>query len=484
MLAYIFKTILIISLIGTVPTLLIAITKPMTRKYFSSGWHYYVWVFVLITMLIPFRIDEPIPTQQTTYTIYAPIQEFAHGEMTDTNAAENAESEGMFDSLKNFLESQMGNLAILWVLGMCFLFISKLIGYAVFVFKLRRKSEIISCPELRRFTDRKIVTRASDEISSPLMLGLVRPTLLLPKIAMTDEQLNNVLTHEMTHFKRKDILYKWFVCIMKCIHWFNPAIYYISRQINIECEISCDLAVVKGMTKEQEACYINTILTLLAAKNPKAATITTGMVSDKKTLKRRFTMIKNKVNISKKAMIISIVLILAVLGGTVFASGILNGKFVDEPEDEFIQVSNENPKLEEKEIVLQEISFNEGLENPVDGEISMAFGKREHPITKEVQEHNGIDIKAPEGTDVVSSITGTVTDVGFDADKGNYIVVERDNIKTVYSQLATANVKKGDSITARQSIGTVGKTGKSTGAHLHFEVMIDGEYCDPASLIK
>ncbi len=140
---------------------------------------------------------------------------------------------------------------------------------------------------------------------------------------------------------------------------------------------------------------------------------------------------------------------------------------------------------EHEEVVLQKIIIDSTLENPVDGEIiSMTFGKREHPITKDVREHNGVDIKAPEGADVVSSIMGTVTDVGFDSEKGNYIVVENGNIKTLYAQLATTCVKKGDAVTAKQSIGTVNKTGNAAGAHLHFEVMVDGEYVDPADFIK
>lgn len=245
------------------------------------------------------------------------------------------------------------------------------------------------------------------------------------------------------------------------------------------------------------------------------------MVSDKKTLQRRFTMIKNNMKISKKAIVISVILVLAVIGSTVFASGMLNGKLVDEPElvsseiqgpdntaviqDNDTNKSNkatDEPKLvpvtgvsektasntqSEEEIsepVLNVIELDANMENPVDGEISINFGKREHPITKDVQEHNGVDIKATEGTDVVSSIQGTVTDVGFDSEKGNYIVVENGNIKTLYAQLAETKVNKGDKIVAKQSIGTVGKTGKATGAHLHFEVMVDGEYVNPTDFIK
>lgn len=131
----------------------------------------------------------------------------------------------------------------------------------------------------------------------------------------------------MTHLKRNDILYKWFVSIVKCVHWFNPAIYFISKQINIDCEISCDLAVVKEMDEQQEKGYIETILTLLTHNNSKGIPLTTGMTGNKKTLKRRFIMIKKRIKVSKKVAIISGILAVIILATTVFASGVLNGTF-------------------------------------------------------------------------------------------------------------------------------------------------------------
>lgn len=535
MLEYIFKAILVTSLIGTALTLLLTVIKPITRKFFSSRWNYYVWLIVLIAMIVPFRFTEPVTTQQSeANTFYSPIQEIAQEEMTEAGEEMINPSAQLVEKLKLFAESQMNTFALIWFSVACIFFLSRLMMYGLFLIKLKKCTDVVSCSELHQFTDRKIITRVSDRFSSPLMVGIFRPILLLPKTSMTDEQLNNVLSHEMTHFKRKDILYKWFVCLVKCIHWFNPAIYYVSKQVNIECEISCDAEVVKDMTEEQQTRYIDTIITLLASGKKKPITVTTGMVSDKKTLQRRFAMIKNNIKISKKAIIISAVLVLAVIGGTVFASGVLNGKLVDEPEDEIVLSKTEDkkqievetetgkivydaddgdvvsvvsePKLvpneqsekvsqaqttvdvdvnEHEEIVLEKIEFDADIaNNPVDGEISMNFGKREHPITKEVKEHNGVDIKAPEGTNVVTSITGTVTDVSFDSEKGNYIVIENGNVKTLYAQLATTSVKKGDTVTAKQSIGTVGKTGKATGAHLHFEIMVDGEYVDPSAFIK
>ena len=124
--------------------------------------------------------------------------------------------------------------------------------------------------------------------------------------------------------------------------------------------------------------------------------------------------------------------------------------------------------------------LSQGFVWPCDGDISNAFGERVHPVTQAVMKHNGIDIKAPEGTDVKSAIYGTVTETGYHAERGYFVIIERDNIQTVYASLTEdIQVEKGDEVVRGQNIGKVGNTGKSTGAHLHFEVLLNGEYFDP-----
>ena len=86
MLEYIFKSILITSLIGTAITLFLTVIKPITRKFFSSHWNYYVWIVVLVAMIVPFRFTEPLTMQQNeVHTFYSPIQDFVQdwAECTD-----------------------------------------------------------------------------------------------------------------------------------------------------------------------------------------------------------------------------------------------------------------------------------------------------------------------------------------------------------------------------------------------------------------
>ena len=79
--------------------------------------------------------------------------------------------------------------------------------------------------------------------------------------------------------------------------------------------------------------------------------------------------------------------------------------------------------------------LSQGFVWPCDGDISNAFGERKNPATNEVIKHNGIDIVAPEGTDVKSAIYGIVTDAGYNVERGYFIKIERDNIQTVYAGL-------------------------------------------------
>lgn len=124
--------------------------------------------------------------------------------------------------------------------------------------------------------------------------------------------------------------------------------------------------------------------------------------------------------------------------------------------------------------------LSQGFVWPCDGDISNPFGEKKNPATNEVIKHNGVDIVAPEGTNVKSAIYGTVAETGYNAERGYFIIVERDNIQVVYSGLMQEmSVAKDDEVIRGQNIGKVGKTGTSTGAHLHFEVLINGEYYNP-----
>lgn len=733
----IFTAFLLTSLTGTCLALLLAIFKPVTRRFFSASWNYYIWLAVLAVMLLPIRLTFRGKAQPTAYETEKAV-EWINEDISEERERQpeiiewqpevverqHAPREKASARLRVFFDNNISVISHIWLIGAILLFLIKLSGYVIFLIKMHMHSKEIFCTEIGAYTKRRVRVRQSDTSCSPLLVGIIRPTLLLPRAELTEEQLGYILAHETTHLKRNDILYKWLVVVSKCIHWFNPAVYYVGRQVNTECEISCDLAAVKEMDSREESKYMETILSLLSRSSAGAVSFTTGMTGNKRTLKRRFTMIKNRFKVSKKAMLVSIAVAAVVLAGGVLASGLINGKFANAYENELMAVNtderdgdnfnflilgtdeqnradaimvlsmkdgaaevlsiprniefeyggDEKARISEilgeengdqrvidavrstlkipimyyarinlsavqavidnvggiefdvpmdmeyddpykdlhiklkqgrytlsgkeacdllqfrrsndgsgyadgditrigigqqfiKEFIKQKSEYigkapdifrliagnlvtnypilrladdaklikmlksdielrilSEGdingalsheidcgeaadlasniekavfaqseneqkasgvsyvIARPCEGEISSPFGKRENPATGEIKYHNGIDIAAPEGTEVVSAITGVVTETGFDAEKGNYVIVENENMQTVYSQLASVQAEKNDNVDAHRVIGTVGSTGSSTGAHLHFEVLADGEYLNPEQL--
>ena len=118
---------------------------------------------------------------------------------------------------------------------------------------------------------------------------------------------------------------------------------------------------------------------------------------------------------------------------------------------------------------------------PVPGHtrVTSPFGSRMHPVFRVMRHHNGIDIGAPHGANVVAADRGTVIRSAYNSSFGNYIVISHGNMNTLYAHLSTRSVRAGDTVQRGQTIGRIGSTGTSTGPHLHFEVHVNGQRVNP-----
>jgi murein DD-endopeptidase MepM/ murein hydrolase activator NlpD len=120
------------------------------------------------------------------------------------------------------------------------------------------------------------------------------------------------------------------------------------------------------------------------------------------------------------------------------------------------------------------------------GHISMPFGQNIHPITGQWYIHKGLDFSTwRSGDPVIATANGQVVTVGFDASFGNYIIIKhKHGIYTRYCHLSTIRVKKGQFVSQRDIIGTIGNTGVTTGPHLHYEIHIGSDVVDPAKYVN
>ena len=121
---------------------------------------------------------------------------------------------------------------------------------------------------------------------------------------------------------------------------------------------------------------------------------------------------------------------------------------------------------------------------PVSGSITSHFGAREVIFEGIDSYHTGTDIAAKTGTKVVSSIDGKVTRATYNKYNGNFVEVTNGKVATIYCHLSKISVKVGSTVKKGEKIGEVGSTGLSTGPHLHFEIVFDGEKVDPTLIVN
>jgi murein DD-endopeptidase MepM/ murein hydrolase activator NlpD len=120
-----------------------------------------------------------------------------------------------------------------------------------------------------------------------------------------------------------------------------------------------------------------------------------------------------------------------------------------------------------------------------DGSLGSRYGYRSDPFTGRASMHEGIDFNAPIGTPILAAGSGTVVFAGMHPGYGNQIDIDHgDGILTRYAHASRLLVKEGDIIKQGQKIAEVGSTGRSTGAHLHFEVRLNGESQDPLKFLS
>lgn len=120
------------------------------------------------------------------------------------------------------------------------------------------------------------------------------------------------------------------------------------------------------------------------------------------------------------------------------------------------------------------------------GHISQPFGQTTHPITGNWYIHKGLDISTwRSGDPILSTANGQVVTVAFDSGFGNYVIVKhKHGMYTRYCHMQQVRVRKGEFVSQRQVIGTIGNTGISTGPHLHYEIHIGSDVVDPIKYVN
>ena len=117
-------------------------------------------------------------------------------------------------------------------------------------------------------------------IASPILIGFVRPRIVLPARELEDKALSYIFLHELAHYKQKDMFYKWLIQIVVCVHWFNPLVYLLEKEVNKSCELSCDEKVISICDERAKREYGDTLISFLKSNNLYKSSFTSVTLSE------------------------------------------------------------------------------------------------------------------------------------------------------------------------------------------------------------
>ena len=238
--------------------------------------------------------------------------------------------------VRNMVTAVWTNLWLGWLVVALILFIRKITVYQDFVKYIQAGCvEVADIDLLERFgklVERKRINTTvelytNNLISSPLLIGFFRPCIVLPTVDLPPANFDYIILHELMHFKRRDMFYKWLVQFTLCIHWFNPFVYLMSREIGKTCELSCDEAVVQELDTKGRRAYGDTLLNAIGfGGSYKNSLVSLTLNENKELLRERLDAIMNFKKKTKWAITISLLLTVMLVCGFIVSGAYVSNR--------------------------------------------------------------------------------------------------------------------------------------------------------------
>lgn len=309
--------------------------------------------------------------------------------------------------------------------------------------------------------------------------------IVLPAVlhdVLSASELALIIAHERAHQKRRDPESFLTLSLIEALFWFNPLFARQANACRLAAELACDSAVV-GDAPAVRKIYARTLIMALRHTQADALSCVPAMFSspDSQTYRLRLGQIMKRPARPNKAMAwIAAAFVLAAPVVTLQMAFAHGHALPAIPATASPQAAATSTPVTATGGLFNGVAFIV----PVDGQLSERFGMRKNPSGGEMAFHQGIDFAAPIGTPVKAAADGTVSFVGDRPGYGMMISISHANgLTSHYAHLSAYGVKSGDSVTAGQTIGAVGNTGKGTGPHLHLEIWQDGKPADPAVVL-
>lgn len=323
----VFKEVIYLGATASILILIILLTKKTFNRALSPKWHYYIWVLLIIRLLIPFSPESSISVYSLLNTaadkINLPVREIsiqnpingvevlpaAVEEPSDEKLGYSGDLSYAGDTASVIKESSKLNsalmaAAIIWIAGVFVLILYTIYINIAFAVNIRKRYTLLKdsriqgilkeCKRIMKVKSR-ILLLTSEKVRTPALYGFLNTKILVSKAYMeklSDDEIRYIFLHELSHYKRKDIIVNWILALLRSVYFFNPLIWYAFNKIHEDCEISCDAEALRYINEEEHHSYGSTIIKLIKLYSESNFIPTTaGISKNKSSYKRRIVMI-------------------------------------------------------------------------------------------------------------------------------------------------------------------------------------------------
>lgn len=347
------KTLLSLSAAGSLLGLIVLLLSKAGKKHLSSSFVYLCWALVILRFALPLQgliglnlYDQPaaqnVPaaTESAKVSYYVSPLSRSEGALTRETANKNAQIAADSNAVDTQFIAESGTAAAntasdapakaaplyldwrfwfyVWLGGAVISFGGTLISFKRFrriLFRTLKPANPLDSSVLSALNASPYpALYRSDKVSSSLLLGLLRPVIVLPDREYSSEDLDRILRHELTHYRRGDLALKWLQTLVFSAHWFNPLVYLFRSQTTLYCELSCDQTLIKRMDRDDKQSYGEMLLNLAADRALPRCVIAVSFTTQKRDLKERLVQIMSFKKLGKQAMALGLAALMMIAG--------------------------------------------------------------------------------------------------------------------------------------------------------------------------
>ncbi len=496
-------TLLSVTASASVLILCVVLLRALCGQRLPAGAYRGLWIAAAVRLLLFFDIPSPV-------SIFALLQKGGDATVSGTMTGAWHAVIPHTGTASPAPTSSLSPLLILWVAGVVLLAAAFLLPHLRFSLRLRHAVRT-------QWEGRRILV--SPEVRIPCAVGLFSPAVCLPKVPLEYEPdaLACILAHENAHIRRGDIFVKWLLAAALSLHWFNPLVWVLYILAGRDMEFACDAAVIRKMGGDTDARarYAAVLLEQIASRTDGLPTAPAIAGEKSGTAKER---ILRMIQPKKTSRILLVFAVLVCVTVTVVFAAVPPKETAQAPE---ISIPPAEPLRWTEDTTADTVPADPVIlpEDPAPADsltlcfplpadstwkIVSPFGDVTYIPTAEKQDppfyflsripesekgslfpfmlvanHDGVDLAVAEGTDVLAVADGTVLEASYDYERGCFVMIDCGGVIAEYRHLQKYDVAVGDTVKAGDVIAKTGRTGAATGPHLHFSLILDGEYVDP-----